>query len=147
MARVSVHAGGGKLSARMHINLPLAKAYTTELNRLAKQLKLAGQVTLDQLIRAPGVFQTDEELVEAEKIWPVLEKALKQALAALVKMREREGAHLAQDLASAHRRHAQGRRNHSETGAADGGKLPPATASNASRAPGWNRPRRMTSGC
>jgi len=99
MARVSVHAGGDKLSARMHINLPLARAYTTELNRLARQLKLAGQVTLDQLIRAPGVLQTDEELVEAEKIWPILERALKQALAALVKMREREGDHLAQDLA------------------------------------------------
>ena len=99
MARVSVHAGGDKLSARMHINLPLARAYTTELNRLARQLKLAGQVTLDQLIRAPGVLQTDEELVEAEKIWPILERALKQALAALVKMREREGEHLAQDLA------------------------------------------------
>ncbi len=100
MARVSVHAGAGKLSAQMHINLPLARAYTTELNRLAKQLKLAGEVTLDQLIRAPGVLQTDEELVEAEQIWPVVEKALKQALAALVKMREREGAHLAQDLAA-----------------------------------------------
>jgi uncharacterized protein (TIGR00255 family) len=100
MARVSVHAGGDKLSARMHINLPLARAYTTELNRLARQLKLTGQVTLDQLIRAPGVLQTDEELVEAEKIWPILEKALKQALAALVKMREREGDHLAQDLAA-----------------------------------------------
>ena len=98
MARVSVHAGAGKLSARMHINLPLARAYTTELNRLAKQLKLAGEVTLDQLVRAPGVLQTDEELVEAEKIWPVVEQALKPALAALVKMREREGAHLAQDL-------------------------------------------------
>ena len=99
IVRVSVHAGGEQSSARMHINLPLARAYTTELNRLAKQLKLAGTVTLDQLIRAPGVLQTDEELVEAEKIWPVLDQALKQALAALVKMREREGEHLARDLA------------------------------------------------
>jgi uncharacterized protein (TIGR00255 family) len=57
-------------------------------------------VTLDQIVRAPGVFQTDEELVEAETIWPIVEKALSQALAALVKMREREGAHLAQDLAA-----------------------------------------------
>jgi uncharacterized protein (TIGR00255 family) len=95
-ARVSVHAG--KLSARMRINLPLARAYTSELNRLAKQLKLAGGVTLDQLVRAPGVLQTDEELVEAERVWPVIEKALRQALSGLVKMREREGAHLAQDL-------------------------------------------------
>ena len=99
-ARISIHAAEGKLSARMHINLPLAKAYATELSKLAKQLKLAGEVTLDQIVRAPGVFQTDEELVEAETVWPIVEKALKQGLAALVKMREREGAHLAQDLAA-----------------------------------------------
>jgi len=99
-ARIAIHAADGKLSARAHINLPLAKAYATELARLAKQLKLAGGVSLDQIVRAPGVFQTDEELVEAETVWPAVEKALKQALAALVKMREREGAHLAQDLAA-----------------------------------------------
>jgi len=97
-ARIAIHAADGKLSARAHINLPLAKAYAAELARLAKQLKLAGRVSLDQIVRAPGVFQTDEELVEAETVWPAVEKALKQALAALVKMREREGAHLAQDL-------------------------------------------------
>jgi uncharacterized protein (TIGR00255 family) len=100
MARVSIHAGVDKLSARMHINLPLAKAYATELNRLAQKLKLSSEVTLDQLIRAPGVLQTDAELVEAENIWPAVEKALKQALSALVKMREREGAHLMQDLSA-----------------------------------------------
>ena len=99
-ARIAIHAADGKLSARAHLNLPLAKAYATELARLAKQLKLTGGVSLDQIVRAPGVFQTDEELVEAETVWPAVEKALKQALAALVKMREREGAHLAQDLAA-----------------------------------------------
>jgi len=98
-ARIGIHAADGKSSARAHLNLPLAKAYATELARLAKSLKISDEVTLDQILRAPGVFQTDEELVDAEKIWPVVEKALKQALAALVKMREREGAHLAEDLA------------------------------------------------
>jgi len=98
--RVALHASTGKLSARLHLNLPLAKAYASELTRLAKQLKLAGPVTLDQLVRAPGVFQTDEELAEAESLWPAVEKALKQALVALVKMRDREGAHLGQDLAA-----------------------------------------------
>lgn len=98
--RVSLHTSGGKVSARMHLNVPLAKAYAQELNKLARQLKLAGDVTLDHLVRAPGVFQTDEELAETEDLWPAVEKALKQALAALVKMRKREGAHLAHDLAS-----------------------------------------------
>jgi len=96
--RVSLHAASGKAFARQHINVPLAEAYARELAKLAKQLKLEGKVTLDQLVRAPGVFQTDEELAEAEDLWPAVEKAVKQALAALVKMREREGAHLAQDL-------------------------------------------------
>ena len=98
--RVSLHAGAGKLSAQMHLNVPLAKAYARELGRLARQLKLSSPVTLDQLVRAPGVFQTDEELADAEHLWPAVEKSLKQALGSLVKMREREGAHLAQDLAA-----------------------------------------------
>lgn len=96
--RISLHTAGGKAAARQHINVPLAAAYARELAKLARQLKLAGPVTLDQLVRAPGVFQTDEQLAEAEDLWPAVEHALKQALAALVRMRVREGAHLAKDL-------------------------------------------------
>jgi uncharacterized protein (TIGR00255 family) len=97
--RVSLHAGESRLSARMHLNVPLARAYARELNRLSKQLKLPGPVTLDQLARAPGVFQTDEQIVEEEDFAPAVEKALKKALNQLVATREREGAHLLQDLA------------------------------------------------
>ena len=97
--RVLLHAGAGKASARMHLNIPLAKAYARELARLSKQLKLPGPVTLDQVARAPGVLQTDADLAVEEDFWPAVEKALKQALTQMVKMREREGAHLAEDLA------------------------------------------------
>ncbi len=96
--RVTLHAAEGKISARNHLNTELAKAYAAELAKLAKSLKLSGGVTLDQLLRAPGVFQTDEELAESEDLWPAVEKALTQGLSALVKMREREGAHLGKDL-------------------------------------------------
>ena len=99
-ARLSLHAAAGKISVRKHINEPLAKAYAAEFARLARQLKLTGDVSLDQVLRAPGVFQTDEELAGTEDLWPAVAKALNQALAALVKMREREGAHLAKDLIS-----------------------------------------------
>jgi uncharacterized protein (TIGR00255 family) len=74
--RVALHAGASNLSARMHLNVPLAKAYARELNRLSRQLHLPGPVTLDQLARAPGVFQTDEEIVEEEDFWPSVQKAL-----------------------------------------------------------------------
>ena len=97
--RVSLHAGIGKASARMHLNVPLAKAYARELTRLSKQLRLPGPVTLDQVSRAPGVLQTDEEMAVEEDFWPAVEKALQKALSQMVTMREREGAHLAQDLA------------------------------------------------
>jgi uncharacterized protein (TIGR00255 family) len=99
-ARVSLHAAEGKLSARKHINAALAKDYAAEFARLAKSLKISGDVTLDQVLRAPGVFHTDEELAGTEDLWPAVEKALNHALAALVKMREREGAHLAKDLSA-----------------------------------------------
>jgi len=96
--KVLLQAPTGRNSARMHLNRALARAYTQELRRLAKELKLEGNVSLDHLIRAPGVFQTDEQLVKAEDFWPAVEKALKKALGALLKMRSREGAHLARDL-------------------------------------------------
>ena len=41
-ARIGIHAADGQSSARAHINLPLAKAYATELARLAKSLKISG---------------------------------------------------------------------------------------------------------
>jgi uncharacterized protein (TIGR00255 family) len=98
-ARVSLHAGSSKLSARMHLNVPLARAYARELSRLSKSLGLPGPVTLDHLARAPGVFQTDEQLATEEDFWPAVQKALKKAVAQMLKMRQREGAALGQDLA------------------------------------------------
>src|SRR6476619_2683022 len=38
--RVTLHSGGNA-AARLHLNVPLAKAYARELNRLAGQLKLS----------------------------------------------------------------------------------------------------------
>ena len=97
--RVTLHASANVLSARMHLNVPLARAYARELQRLARQLRLSGGVTLDQLARAPGVFQTDEQLAVGEDFWPAVRQALQKALAGMLKMRQREGAHLARDLA------------------------------------------------
>ena len=98
--RVALHSSASRASARLHINVAMATAYAQELRKLARSLKLAGDLTLDQLLRAPGVFQTDEELADADSIWPAVEKALNVALAGLIQMREREGAHLARDLSA-----------------------------------------------
>src|SRR5216117_1010782 len=69
-ARVALHRSDGKDAARAHINRELAHAYARELSRLAKELNLEGSVSLDTVMRAPGVLQSDEELANAEDFWP-----------------------------------------------------------------------------
>jgi len=76
----------------------LARSYAREFDRLARDLRLAGPVSLDLVLRSPGVLQNSDELAEAEEFWPAIRKALVQALSMLLKMREREGAHLDKDL-------------------------------------------------
>ena len=97
--RVALHASDEVSADRVRVNVTLAKAYARQLRELAKQLKLPDGVTLDHLVRAPGVMDSEEEMADAEEFWPAVEEALRQALETLVKMREREGAHLAKDLA------------------------------------------------
>jgi uncharacterized protein (TIGR00255 family) len=97
-ARVSLHAPRGRNCARLYLNRELAREYARELSTLARQLKLKDDVSLDHLIRAPGVFQTDEELAGEANFLPAVEAALNKALIGMLKMRAREGAHLAKDL-------------------------------------------------
>jgi uncharacterized protein (TIGR00255 family) len=83
---------------KARVNVAVARAYTEELRTLARELKLPGDVTLDALLRAPGVLETVADLADAEAFWPAVNQALNAALAGLVAMREREGANLAADL-------------------------------------------------
>jgi len=96
--KVSLHAGNGNSGGRVHVNAALAKAYAKEIGKVAKELKLSDPITLDLLVRAPGVLEPDDEISDAEAFWPAVQKSLIQALSALVRMREREGAHLEKDL-------------------------------------------------
>ena len=95
--RVIFHtAAGGAAGGR--VNVALAQEYAGEFRRLAKELKLGGEVSLDTVLRAPGVLEAGVGAVDAEAAWPAVEAAVGKALEGLVKMREREGRHLAADL-------------------------------------------------
>ncbi len=96
--RVTLHEAEGRAASRVRLNESLAKAYARELRRLARQLKFSEAISLELLVRAPGVLDTDDEVPDAEDFWPAVKKALDQALAMLVRMRTREGAHLRKDL-------------------------------------------------
>jgi uncharacterized protein (TIGR00255 family) len=97
-ARITLHAAEGREGARVRINTALAKAYARELRQLAQSLHLADDLSLDHLVRAPGVLETDSQVGDAEAFWGIVNKALQQALTMLLKMRAREGAHLKKDL-------------------------------------------------
>src|SRR5262245_2195359 len=58
--KVSWHAGENDVAARARLNAPLAKAYVKELGRLARELKVSDSITLDMLLRVPGVLENDE---------------------------------------------------------------------------------------
>ncbi|HUB66880.1 MAG TPA: YicC/YloC family endoribonuclease [Candidatus Methylacidiphilales bacterium] len=92
---VGLHAKAG---TRGGINLAAARAYRDQLEVVRKTLKLGGEVTLEQVLRGPGVMATDEAEAPAAKAWPVLLQALRKALGQFVQMRRREGRALAADL-------------------------------------------------
>jgi uncharacterized protein (TIGR00255 family) len=86
---------GGKGSA---INVAAARAHRDLLEGLRRSLKLEGEVTLDQVLRGPGVLDSENVELDTDLAWPAVKKALKAALDQFVKMRKSEGDALAADL-------------------------------------------------
>ena len=68
------------------------------MRALQKELNAPGEITIGTILQAPGVMRLPEQVINAQEVWPVIERALRAALADLIKMREREGRHLAKDL-------------------------------------------------
>ena len=95
---VAYHRSATKAEEQVELDENLAKAYLRAIRKLQKQTKLNGSVTLDTVLRAPGVLTLAEPAVDAEVVWPCVQSALRRALKQLVKMREHEGKFLARDL-------------------------------------------------
>jgi len=107
---INAHLSRGRINAvvayhrsaaeeRVELDEVLAQAYLKAIQKLQRKTKLNGAITLDTLLRAPGVLKLAESAVDADAMWASVETALKKALAQLVKMREKEGKFLAVDLA------------------------------------------------
>jgi len=96
--RLTFHRSAEQWAASVRLNRPWIKAYVRELDRLARELKLNSSISLEALLRVPGAIETPAEAEDAEVFWPPVEAALTKALTSLLKMRAREGAHLAKDL-------------------------------------------------
>jgi len=96
--KIAIHAGESFYGSRVQLNVALAKAYAKEIAKLGKELRLSDPISLDLLLRAPGVLRTEDEIADAEEVWPVVQNAVDQALDRLIRMRLKEGTHLSEDL-------------------------------------------------
>jgi len=76
----------------------LARAYAQALRELADVLGVSGEISLSQLISMPDVIKVEEVRDDVETLWPDLSRAVDEAVAGLVAMREAEGRRLAGDL-------------------------------------------------
>ena len=83
---------------QLALDTSLARSYHDAMLTLQKELSAPGEITITTILQAPGVMRSPEHSIDSAKAWPALQEALTAALAELIKMREREGKHLAKDL-------------------------------------------------
>lgn len=94
---VSVH-GGSDGARKLALDTELARSYHEAMHALQKELNAPGEIDIGTILQAPGVMRSPETTIVPDDAWPALDRALRAALAELIKMREREGKHLAKDL-------------------------------------------------
>jgi uncharacterized protein (TIGR00255 family) len=93
---------GGSLNP-LAVNLAQAREYVEVARRLADETNLVGGATVAWLLQQPGVITREAEpALTPEEAWPLLERALSQALGELVARREAEGEALRRDLLGLH---------------------------------------------
>jgi uncharacterized protein (TIGR00255 family) len=92
-------AAVGATAHRVRVNRTLAKAYVDAIRATAKDLGLPDTLDSRTLAALPDLLVIEHPEEDTERMWPVLCRALRQALARLVKMRRAEGRSLAADVA------------------------------------------------
>jgi uncharacterized protein (TIGR00255 family) len=92
------YQNGSPASRKLALDVDLARSYHDAMRALQKQLNAPGEITIGSILQAPGVMRTPEESFDSGDAWPAIDQALRAALNELIKMREREGKHLAKDL-------------------------------------------------
>lgn len=80
------------------LDTTLARSYHDSMRALQQELEVAGEITIGMILQAPGVMHFAEDGLAPNDAWPALQEALAEALDELIKMRGREGKHLAKDL-------------------------------------------------
>ncbi|MBE6015924.1 MAG: YicC family protein [Lachnospiraceae bacterium] len=79
-------------------NEELAKEYLTYLNKIETNLEVRNDISVMSLSRLPEVFTLEEQSVDEEELWSIIEKVIKGAAEKLVETRISEGEKLCKDI-------------------------------------------------
>lgn len=79
-------------------NKEIAEEYVKHLNAMASDFKLENDVRVSALSRYPEVLVMEEQPLDEEEWWSLLEKSIVGALKQFVDSREKEGEHLKSDM-------------------------------------------------
>src|SRR5262249_4277238 len=80
------------------VDLGLAREYFAALTSLASELRLTGEVRVQDLAAQPGVLRLEERQVDLTRAAEATHSALSEALGKLTQMREAEGEAIEEDL-------------------------------------------------
>ena len=81
----------GQLAQGIFVNRKLLKNYLHELNSVKKEFKINDGLSLDSLIRLPGILSLKEDKPVGAHIWEKLNPVFLQALTNLLIARQKEG--------------------------------------------------------
>ena len=100
--RVEVTVARSALAARRRytvaVRAELARAYVGAARELARELGLAGQVGIAEVLRLPDLFEVSERAPDVRAETAALHRAIAAALRAFDAERRREGAHVLRDM-------------------------------------------------
>ena len=98
---VQLAPAAGRAAQQIVADPALAAEYVAQARALARQLGVAGDVTLEWVLERPGVVRLEEiDPSDPASVWPALSDALACALDALVVQRSTEGAAMAAELSA-----------------------------------------------
>jgi uncharacterized protein (TIGR00255 family) len=95
---VTISASGPAAHQQPVIDSDLASLYLAQFKQLQKELALPGDITIETILRAPGVVSASEQVVLDSSTRSAVDTAVDFALKQLLQMRAKEGANLHKDL-------------------------------------------------
>jgi uncharacterized protein (TIGR00255 family) len=97
---VTISASGAAGGSLPVVDSELATRYLAQFKRLQRELSLPGDLTIDLILRSPGVISANALGAVDSSVRSTVEVALDLAIAQLLQMRAKEGSTLKNELLS-----------------------------------------------